>query len=115
MSRYVTAVGRLGPSQCAVLAQPWQMDDALSSVLSGAVADGSSRSGEEAAALNAMVTVPMRLAGSGGWAAVKTAAFGGRVMAVRNRLTAEQLTALWAPIQPAIPLASLSAPARARR
>jgi len=115
VSRYVTAVGRLGPSQCAVLAQPWQMDDALSSVLSGAVADGSSRSGEEAAALNAMVTVPMRLAGSGGWAAVKTAAFGGRVMAVRNRLTAEQLTALWAPIQPAIPLASLSAPARARR
>jgi len=115
VSRYVTAVGRLGASQCAVLAQPWQIDDALSSVLSSAVADGGSRSGEEAAALNAMVTVPMRLAGSGGWAAVKTAAFGGRVIAVRSRLTVEQLVALWAPIQAAIPLVSLNAPARARR
>ncbi|HEY0832002.1 MAG TPA: hypothetical protein VGE99_12725 [Candidatus Dormibacteraeota bacterium] len=115
VSRYVTAVGRLGASQCAVLAQPWQMDDALSSVLSRAVADGGSRPGEEAAALNAVVTVPMRLAGSGGWAAVKTAAFGGRVIAVRSRLAAEQLTALWAPIQSAIPLASLNASARARR
>ena len=115
VSRYVTAVGRLGASQCAVLAQPWQLDDALSSVLSHAVADGGSRAGEEAAALNAVVTVPMRLAGSGGWAAVKTAAFGGRVIAIRNRLTVEQLVALWAPIQPAIPLVSLNAPARARR
>ena len=115
VSRYVTAVGRLGASQCAALAQPWQIDDVLSSVLSRAVADGGSRPGEEAAALNAVVTVPMRLVGSGGWAAVKTAAFGGRVIAVRSRLTVEQLTALWAPIQSAIPLASLNASARARR
>jgi len=115
VSRYVTAIGRLGATQCAALAEPWQMDDALSSVLSRAVADGGSRPGEEAAALNAVVTVPMRLAGSGGWAAVKTAAFGGRVIAIRSRLTVEQLTALWAPIQPAIPLASLNPPVRARR
>src|SRR5438477_11705330 len=39
VSRYVTAVGRLGAAQCAALAQPWQLDDALSSVLSGAVAE----------------------------------------------------------------------------
>jgi hypothetical protein len=115
VSRYVTAVGRLGSSQCAALAQPWQIDDALSSALSRAIADGSSRSGEEAAALAAVVTVPMRLAGSGGWAAVKTASFGGRVIAARTRLTAEQLEALWQPVQPAIPLASLNAPARVRR
>ena len=115
VSRYATAVGRLGASQCAVLAKPWQMDDELSGVLSRAVADGSARAGEEAAALAAVVTVPMRLATSGGWAAVKTAAFGGRVIAVRTRLTAQQLEALWAPIEPAIPLASLSAPARIRR
>src|SRR5438477_12968530 len=43
VSRYVTAVGRLGAAQCAALAQPWQIDDALSSVLSSAVADGGSR------------------------------------------------------------------------
>jgi hypothetical protein len=115
VSRFATAVGRLGASQCAVLARPWQMDDELSGVLSHVVADGSARAGEEAAALAAVVTVPMRLATAGGWAAVKTAAFGGRVIAVRTRLTAAQLEALWAPIEPAIPLSSLSAPARTRR
>ena len=115
VSRYVTAVGRLGPAQCAALAEPWRIDDALSNVLSRAVADGTARPGEEAAALAAVVTVPMRLATGGGWAAVKTAAFGGRVIAVRTRLTNEQLEALWVPLQAAIPLSSLSPPARARR
>ena len=115
VSRYVTAVGRLGASQCAALARPWQVEDELSSVLARALADGNSRSGEEAAALAAVVTVPMRMAGSGGWAAVKTAAFGGRVIAARTRLTGEQLETLWKPIQPAIPLSSLAAPAKAKR
>jgi hypothetical protein len=115
VSRYVTAVGRLGSSQCAALAKEWTVDDELSSVLSRAVADGAARNGEEAAALAAVVTVPMRLSGAHGWAAVKTAAFGGRVLAARTRLTAEQLVALWAPIQAAIPLGSLNAPARAKR
>jgi hypothetical protein len=58
--------------------------------------------------------VPMRLSGSAGWAAVKTAAFGGRVIASRTRLTGEQIEALWAPIQSAIPLASLSTPAKTK-
>ena len=115
VSRYVTAIGRLGASQCAVLANQWQIADELSSALSSATADGSTRAAEEAAALAAVVTVPMRLAGGGGWAAVKTAAFGGRVIAARTRLTAEQLEALWAPIQPAIPLVSLNASAKSRR
>lgn len=114
-SRYVTAVGRLGASQCAALAHELKIDDALSSILSRAVADGAARAGEEAAALSAVVTVPMRLSGAHGWMAVKTAAFGGRVIAARQRLTAEQLVALWEPIQPAIPLASLNAPARVRK
>jgi hypothetical protein len=115
VSRYVTAVGRLGGSQCTVLARPWQVDEEVSNVLSKATIDGAARPAEEAAALAAVVTVPMRLAGSGGWAAVKTAAFGARVIASRARLTPEQLEALWKPIEAAIPLASLGAPARARR
>ena len=115
VSRYVTAVGRLGSPQCALLAKSWQLSEELSSALSTAVADGSARPAEEAAALQAVVAVPMRLASSGAWSAVKTAAFGGRVIAVRTKLTPEQLEALWEPIQPAIPLASLSAPARVRR
>jgi hypothetical protein len=115
VSRYVTALGRLGASQCAVLAQAWEVDQEILSVLSKAIADGNARSAEEAAALAAVVTVPMRLAGSKGWAAVKTAAFGGRVIASRARLEPSQLEELWKPIQPAIPLSSLSAPARSRR
>jgi hypothetical protein len=115
VSRYVTAVGRLGATQCAVLARSWQMEEELSGVLSKAVADGAARPGEEAAALAAVVTVPMRMSGSGGWAAVKTAAFGGRVIAIRTRVTAQQLEALWAPIQPAIALASLNASTKPRR
>ena len=108
--RYVTAIGRLGGSQCEVLAQPWQLSDEDSNALSQAMKDGSARPAEEAAALAAMVTVPMRLSGSAGWAAVKTAAFGGRVIASRTRLTPEQIEALWKPIQQAIPLSSLAAP-----
>ena len=114
VSRYVTAVGRLGASQCTVLARQWQIDDDALDALSKATLDGSARPAEEAAALAAVVTVPMRLIGSPGWAAVKTAAFGGRVIASRTRLTPEQLAALWMPIQPAIPLASLGAPAKTK-
>jgi hypothetical protein len=113
--RYVTAIGRLGGSQCEMLAQPWQMTDEVSNALSRAMKDGSARPAEEAAALAAVVTVPMRLSGSAGWAAVKTAAFGGRVIASRTRLSPEQIEILWKPIQPAIPLASLGAPAKPRR
>jgi hypothetical protein len=112
--RYVTALGRLGGSQCEALAQPWQMTDEMSNALSRAMKDGSARPAEEAAALAAVVTVPMRLSGSAGWAAVKTAAFGGRVIASRTRLTADQLEALWSPIQAAIPLSSLAAPAKVK-
>ena len=115
VSRYVTAVGRLGASQCSILAKQWQVDEEAASALSKATLDGSARPAEEAAALAAVVTVPMRMAGNVGWAAVKSAAFGGRVIASRARLTPAQLEALWKPIEGAIPLASLGAPARARR
>jgi hypothetical protein len=115
VARYVTAVGRLGASQCAVLAKHWHVDDDASNALLKAIVDGGARPAEEAAALAAVVTVPMRMAGNVGWAAVKTAAFGGRVIGSRSRLSPEHLEALWKPIQPAIPLASLGAPAKPKR
>jgi hypothetical protein len=37
------------------------------------------------------------------------------VIASRTRLNVEQLEALWKPIEPAIPLGSLGAPARTKR
>jgi hypothetical protein len=113
--RYISAIGRLSANQCVLLAQPWQMADDVTSALSKAVADGGARTAEEAAALAAVVTVPMRVKGSQGWAAAKTAVFGGRVIGSRSRLSLEQLEVLWQPIQSAIPLASLGAVARSRR
>jgi CRISPR/Cas system CSM-associated protein Csm2 small subunit len=110
--RYISAIGRLSANQCAVLAQPWRIDDDLSTALSKAAEGG--RTAEEAAALAAVVTVPMRVSGSEGWAAAKTAAFGGRVMGSRTRLSLMQLELLWRPIQAAIPLASLGAISKAR-
>jgi starvation-inducible outer membrane lipoprotein len=91
------------------------MADDVSSALAKAVADGGARTAEEAAALAAVVTVPMRVRGSQGWAAAKTAAFGGRVIGSRSRLSPEQLEVLWLPIQGAIPLASLGALSKSRR
>jgi hypothetical protein len=57
----------------------------------------------------------MRVSGSEGWAAAKTVAFGGRVIASRARLSLVQLEVLWRPLEIAIPLASLAAAAKARR
>ena len=113
--RYVGAVGRLSANQCALLAKPWQMADDVAGALAKAVADSGARTAEEAAALAAVVTVPMRMTGSEGWAAAKTATFGGRVIGSRSRLGLEQLEVLWRPIQPAIPLASLGPITKSRR
>jgi hypothetical protein len=113
--RYVSAIGRLSANQCALLARPWQLADDVSSVLSKATADGASRTAEEAAALAAVVTVPMRVSGGEGWAAAKTAVFGGRVIGSRTRLSLEHLEVLWRPLQPAIPLASLGAIVKSKR
>ena len=113
--RYITAVGRLSANQCALLARPWHIEDDLSTALTKAVAGGGGRTAEEAAALAAVVTVPMRVSGSEGWAAAKTAAYGGRVIGSRSRLSLEQLEVLWRPIQPAIPLSSLVAVTKSRR
>jgi len=113
--RYVSAIGRLSANQCAQLALPWQVPDDISSALTKAASDVGARTAEEAAALAAVVTVPMRLSGSQGWAAAKTAAFGGRVIGSRSRLSLEHFEVLWRPIQPAIPLASLVAVTKSRR
>jgi hypothetical protein len=110
--RYVTAVGRLSANQCSILAEPWLLPDDVSNALSKAVNDGAARPAEEAAALVGLVTVPMRLTGSPGWAAAKTVAFGGRVIATRGKVSDEEFIALWKPIERAIPIASLDAPAK---
>jgi hypothetical protein len=112
VQRYLTAVGRLSAHQCAVLAEPWLLADDVSNALARATAGAATRAAEEAAALAALVTVPMRVSGDAGWAACKTATFGGRVIAARSKLSDEELLALWKPLERAIPIASLAASTR---
>jgi len=107
VQRYLTAVGRLSAHQCSLLAEPWLLADDVSNALSRVVTDGSAKAAEEAAALAALVTVPMRLTGDSGWAAAKTAVFGARVIASRGKVSASEFEALWKPLERAIPLASL--------
>ena len=114
VQRYLTAAGRLSAHQCALLAEPWLLADDVSSVLSAATAGPPVRASEEAAALSALVTVPMRLTGDAGWAAAKTVAYGARVAAVRGSVTGEQFAELWKPVERAIPLASLEAGPRSK-
>jgi hypothetical protein len=112
VQRYLTAASRVGAHQCAVLADPWTLPDDVSNALSRASAGGVARASEEAAALSALVTVPMRLTGDAGWAAAKTVAYGARVIACRAAFSKEELEALWKPLERAIPLASLDAPGK---
>jgi hypothetical protein len=114
VQRYLTAVGRLSAHQASILAEPWLVADDVSNALSRAVADGGARAAEEAAALAALVTVPMRLTGDAGWAAAKTAAYGARVAASRGKVTPDEFEALWKPLERAIPAASLDAPPKQR-
>jgi hypothetical protein len=114
VQRYLTAIGRISAHQCTLLAEPWLLADDVSSRLSSAVTDGSARTAEEAAALTALVTVPMRLTGDAGWAAAKTAAYGARVAASRGKVSEDDFAVLWKPLERAIPIASLNAPTRSK-
>lgn len=109
VQRYLTAVGRVSAHQCHLLAEPWTLPDDASNALSRATSGGAARTAEEAAALTALVTVPMRLTGDAGWAAAKTVAYGARVAASRERLSKDEMEALWKPIERAIPLTTLDA------
>ena len=114
VQRYLAAIGRVSAHQCALLAEPWTLADDASNALSRAGAGGAARTAEEAAALTALVTVPMRLTGDPGWAAAKTVAYGARVAASRDALSPEELEALWKPLERAIPLSTISAPGKNR-
>lgn len=107
VERYLTVIGRLSANQCAALAKTGNADEEASRALSAAVAQGEGRAAEEEAAMAAAVAVPMRMTGNAGWAAVKAAALGGRILGCRTKLTPAQLEALWKPINAAIPLSLL--------
>src|SRR5260370_34230863 len=87
----------------------------VASGLAKAAADAGTRTAEEAAALAAVVTVPMRVRGSEGWAGAKTAVFGGRVIGSRTRQSIEKLAVMCRPRSPAIPTAPDGASGKSAR
>ncbi len=116
LQRFVKLLRWLGPEQWQAIGRPWSLEREVSAGLMQASAKTSTREAEEGAALAAIAAAPRHLPGDAGWAAVKTIAHGSRVLACRPELSSEQLVALWAPLEAAIPLRSLDEqPAAERR
>ncbi|HSS92708.1 MAG TPA: hypothetical protein VLR46_01830, partial [Candidatus Dormibacteraeota bacterium] len=108
--RYLDAVQRLTLEGIELLARRWNVDHEASRALLQVVAKSRYLKSEEAAALLALRTVPVHMAGDRGWAAVKTVVHGGRVLGARPDLTEDHVRALWEPLEAAIPLAALDEP-----
>ena len=105
--RFLGAIKRLSADQCEILSRPWRLDHNASRALLQALAKGRHLNVEEAVALAALKTIPAHLTGDAGWAAVRTAVHGGRVLSRRAELASDEVAVLWAPLQLAIPLESL--------
>ena len=109
LQRYLGVIEGLTTQQCELLAKPIHIGDDVSSALSKAASQRMSLDAEEATALTAVIAVPPKLDGNAGWAAIKTLTFGGRVLGCIDLLSTEEMNILWAPLQDAIPLASVLA------
>jgi hypothetical protein len=105
--RYLAAVEGMSAAECEMLSKPWRLDHDASRALTQAVAKNRRLNIEETVALSALSTIPATLSGDAGWAAVRTAVHGGRVLSRRSELSSDELLALWAPLEPAIPFKSL--------
>jgi len=105
--RFLAAIEVLTVGQCQYLAKPWRVDHDASRALTQAVAKSKHLHIEVAVAIAALNTIPSRLAGDPGWAAVRTAVHGGRVLSRRAELAKSEVTLLWVPLQAVFPLGAL--------
>src|SRR6266851_4846490 len=105
--KVATAGQALTREKCELLAGRWRLDAESSRALLQVVAKTRYLKPEEAAALIALRTIPTQLTGDLGWAAVKTVVHGGRVLGARAELSKDQIPVLWAPLEAAIPWASI--------
>src|SRR6266511_2529015 len=98
----------LSSEQVLMLAARWKIEPGTSRALLQAVAKNRHLKSEEAVAIAALTLVPPHVAGDEGWSAVRTLVHGGRVLGALDDLSPEQVSELWAPLEPVIPFASLS-------
>src|SRR5579864_2434614 len=104
--RFLAAIAALSVEQCRELSRKWHTEPGASRALLQAVAKGHREKSEETVAIAALTVIPAHLAGDAGWAAVRTAVHGGRVLAALDGLTAAEVAVLWAPLEQAIPRGS---------
>ena len=108
VDRFANALKWLSARQWESLARPWSLDRDSSASLLQAALKSRARESEEAVAIAAIAVAPRHVSGDAGWAAVKTAVHGGRVLSSMGELTPEQLQTLWAPLEEAVALRSLT-------
>ncbi|TMD75719.1 MAG: hypothetical protein E6I77_10405, partial [Chloroflexi bacterium] len=108
VERFANALKWLSAPLWESLARPWSLDRESSASLLQAAMKSRARESEEAVAIAAITVAPRHISGDAGWAAVKTAVHGGRVLSSMGELTPEQLKTLWAPLEAAVALRSLT-------
>ena len=106
-ARYLARLEALTREQADVLARRWRIEPAASRALLQAVAKHREARSEEAAAVLALRVIPPLLDGDSGWAAVRTAVHGGRILGAIEDLDQREVVELWSPLEPVIALASL--------
>src|SRR5690348_12119895 len=107
VERFANALKWLSAPQWESLSRPWSLDRETSGVLLQAALRSQARDSEEAVAIAAIAVAPRHVSGDAGWAAVKTAVHGGRVLSSMGELTPELLQTVWAPLEEAVALRSL--------
>src|SRR6202521_560953 len=106
--RFMVELEGLSAAQCETLGRRWRLEHAASRALLQAVANHREARSEESVAIAALVVIPGHITGDSGWAAVRTAVHGGRVLGCISDLSPSEVTQLWAPLEAVIPFASLT-------
>ncbi len=107
--RFMAELEGLSAEQCETLGRRWRLEPAASRALLQAVAHHREAKSEESVAMASLTVIPAQITGDSGWAAVRTAVHGGRVLGSLSDLSPEQVAELWAPIEQVVPFASLTA------
>src|SRR5258708_15482565 len=106
--RFMVELEGLTAEQCEALGRRWRLEPEVSRALLQAVANHREARSEESVAMAALTLIPAQVTGDSGWAAVRTAVHGGRVLGSLSDLSPDQVAELLAPIEPVVPFASLT-------
>src|SRR5260370_34568305 len=106
--RFMVELEGLTAEQCEALGRRWRLEPEVSRALLQAVANHREARSEESLAMAALTLIPAQVTGDSGWAAVRTAVHGGRVLGSLSDLSPDQVAEVWAPIEQVVPFASLT-------